>query len=186
MYCSQRDHHSGPAGHLAPAARPSPHSHHRSCQVVDARPSGSKICRHEGDRPAVPAQRRPCPPNTARRLISAPRSDLVLFKEPDAYGDVSSHLFRHRLLPLQNETPKLAGRDRRLFRRPCAPFSDTETSPRVKKAACSRAFSTRTKILAKTRTGWLGRQDSNSRVQRRGPAHKKRGPTVRHFLCKKD
>jgi len=68
MYCSQRDHHSGPAGHLAPAARPSPHSHHRSCQVVDARPSGSKICRHEGDRPAVPAQRRPCPPNTAGRL----------------------------------------------------------------------------------------------------------------------
>ena len=32
------------------------------------RDSGSKICRHEGDRPAVPAQRRPCPPNTAGRL----------------------------------------------------------------------------------------------------------------------
>ena len=56
------------AGYLAPAARPSAHSRHRPCQVLDARPSCSKICGYQGDRPAVSTQRCPCSPNIAVRL----------------------------------------------------------------------------------------------------------------------
>ena len=156
------------------------------------RDSGSKICRHEGDRPAVPAQRRPCPPNTAGRLSGTRhyRSDYRRSTAPlpDGQALASRHSLRvgrstrrvriwfslrsptltatfHRsasIATLQNETPKLAGRDRRLFRRPCAPFSDTETAPGVEKAAYSPGFPATAKNHTKTKTGWLRRQsDAN-------------------------
>jgi Recombinase len=57
------------------------YSCHRPCQVMDARPSKRKICRHDGDRPAVPTQRRLrpsasaiCLPCARYRRSDCPRS----------------------------------------------------------------------------------------------------------------
>jgi len=67
----KRDYRSWRAKFLVAPIKPRSHSRHRPCQVMDARPSKRKICRHGRDRPAVPTQRRLCPPASAIRLPCA-------------------------------------------------------------------------------------------------------------------
>src|SRR5262245_37897454 len=64
----------------------------------------------------------------------------------------------------ENEIPKFADGDRRRKSRSCSLIRDTETVGRVANAPYSREFRVLIESYEKSKTCWLGREDSNLRM----------------------